>query len=103
MPTQHEIACPACGHADVHTTPVDIPTARYVADSVFVCRECCARTAYGTLMPRVVVKPHRDANGKVWLRKRYQDPKTKADLFVVDLDPQYAATEAKNVLSVVIP
>jgi hypothetical protein len=94
---QHSITCRACGHtASVHLPGVP-------DEHILRCDECGARTAYGTLMPRIVVEPFIDERGRQWCRKRYQDATTRQDLYVVDVDPQYAAMEAKNVLSLVIP
>lgn len=95
------VQCLACGH----TAPTHVQEGE-AADphehGVFVCGECTARMAYGTLLPRVVVEPFVDERGHLWLRRRYQDPKTKAELYVLDVDPRYAALEAKNILSMVI-
>jgi hypothetical protein len=58
--------------------------------------------AYGVLAPRVVVEPARDDQGHDLVRIRTQDPITKADLHVIDIDPQCAALIAKNILDMVI-
>jgi hypothetical protein len=58
--------------------------------------------SFGRIMPRIVVEPHVDEHRR-WLRLRFQDPTTKADVHVADLDAQYAASVAKNILSLVIP
>ncbi len=91
------ITCLACGHA---AEAGDGPT---LEASVCVCGECGARMVYGELAPRLVVEPCRLAGGFSGLRVRVQDPTTKADMHTIDLDPQYAASLAKNILSLVIP
>lgn len=92
-----QITCLACEHV------ADVPDGPAFEDGVFVCGECGARMAYGQLLPRIVVEPYEDERGRRWLRRRFQDPKTKIDLYVVDIDPQHAASEAKNILSLVLP
>ena len=97
------ITCLACGHADAVQHNSELDDRAFFASEIFRCSECNARMAFGKLMPRIVVEPYEDARGIRWLRRRYQDPKTREDLFVVDIDPQYAAMDAKNALSLVIP
>lgn len=90
------VTCLACGHtANVADGPA-------FEDSCLRCDECGARMSFGKLMPRVVVEPYIDERNIRWLRRRFQDPKTMADLFVVDVDAKYAETEAKNILSLVL-
>lgn len=98
-----QIECLACGH------PWDVPNetalsdAEFVASNIFRCSECGARTAFGHLMPRIVEEPFIDAENRQWLRLRFQDPKTKESIYVTDIDPQYGAMHARNVLSLVLP
>lgn len=91
------ITCLACDHSSI---VADGPA---FEDGLFQCDECGARMALGRLLPRVVVEPFRDARGFMWIRTRYQDPKTKTDLFVDDRDPKHAGDVAKNILSLVLP
>ncbi len=103
MELRTNIECMACGHEapvthDAPATPEEIR-----ASAIFRCDECGARMAFGALMPRVVVEPYTDGAGRAWARFRFQDPITKQDTFVRDLDPQFAAMVAKGVLSLVIP
>lgn len=91
------ITCLACGHR----ANVDSPES--FEEGIFHCDECGARMVHGKLVPRVVVEPFKDEKGYLWLRRRFQDPITRADIFVVDFDPQHACSEAKNILSLVIP
>jgi hypothetical protein len=94
-----KINCPVCGHAET----AKAESAVTLADiGVFKCDACSSRVIYGQVLPRVVHEPYVDRRGVLWLRTRYQDPKTKADLYVVDLDPQYAAGCATNVLSITV-
>lgn len=98
-----EITCLACGHKDAVPHATELDDAKFFASWIFVCSQCRSRMSFGVLMPRVIVEPHCDEQGRQWLRRRFQDPKTKQDLYVIDVDPQYAAMEAKNVLALVIP
>lgn len=92
-----QITCLACGHV------ADVPAGPAFDDAIFQCGECGARMAYGRLMPRVVVEPYEDERGHRWLRRRFQDPQTKKDVYVIDVDAQQAASEAKNILTLVLP
>ena len=98
-----DIACLACGHTHAVEHDDELDDATFFARGIFRCDECGARMAHGRLMPRIVVEPYEDENGVRWLRRRFQDPSTKEELYVVDIDAQYAAMEAKNVLSLVLP
>lgn len=95
-----KMTCLACGHVASVAKTDDCDC---LDCGIFRCDQCRARMSFGVLMPRVVVEPFIDARGRQWLRRKYQDPKTKADLYVIDVDPQYAAMEAKQILSLVIP
>ena len=90
-----EIECMACGHI------ADVAGEVSLANDIFRCEECGARMAYGQLAPRIVVEPARAP--QPMCRIRIQDAKTKADVHVLELDPQYAAMLAKNILSLVVP
>lgn len=103
MELRSRIGCMACGHEAEVTHEHPASTEEILATNIFRCDECGARMAFGHLMPRVVVEPFRDDNGVGWVRFRFQDPVTKADQHVVDLDPQFAAMIAKGALSIVIP
>jgi hypothetical protein len=98
-----QIQCLACGRPWDVPNDSDLSDAQFVTANIFKCSECGARTAYGQLMPRIVEEPFVDDRGHQFLRIRFQDPTTKADVYVVDLDPQYAASHAKNTLSLVLP
>lgn len=95
------IPCPICGHketvADAH------PSLKLTDVAIFQCAECGNRTIHGKTLPRLVVEPFVDERGFQWLRRRFQDPTTKRDLFVLDVDPQCAAADAINILSIVGP
>lgn len=97
------IDCQACGHAFELDCPDGTDPKEFFASNVFKCLECGARTAFGTLMPRIVTEPFHDDRGIGWVRRKYLDAKTNELLFQVDLDPQGAASAAKNDLSLVIP
>jgi hypothetical protein len=101
--TTAQITCLACGHADAVQNESGLEAPAFFETNVFKCSECGARMAYGKLAPRVVVEPFTDERGCHYIRHRFQDPITKADLFVADLDPQYAAMVAKAGISLVIP
>ncbi len=94
-----EITCPACGHKE----SVQAEAALTLADvGLFVCNQCRTRAVHGALLPRVVVEPFSDRKGFTWTRTRYQDPITKADLYVVDLDPRGSAMVATATLSLTV-
>lgn len=97
------ITCLACSHAYEVECPEGIDAKSCFESGVFQCRECNARMSFGKLMPRVVTEPFSDERGITWVRRKYVDAKTGDLLFVVDLDAQYAASAAKNDLSLVIP
>lgn len=96
------ITCPACG--DTHEAPggdVD-----FLAKGITRCSVCDARVVYGELAPRVVVEPSSvdtAVGSKDFMRLRFQDPTTKADVFVRDLDPQHAFMIAQAIISMVRP
>jgi hypothetical protein len=105
---QIEITCPSCEHIAVVDFPElddDAPAEQVAAakNGLFTCDECRARFANGRFAPRVVVEPFHDDQGVGFVRVRFQHPKTKEDLFVADFDPQNAASQAKQILSLVIP
>lgn len=93
-----EVHCPACGHAQ--TAEGDAAIA-FDDIGLFSCPNCSARAVYGKLSPRVVVEPFVDERGHRWIRRRFQDPITKKDVYVVDVDPIFAVAEFKSVLSLV--
>lgn len=97
---ESRITCPACGEHEVARAEQPLELADV---ALFCCNHCGGRTVYGSLMPRMVAEPFEDQNGRRWLRQRFQDPRTKDDLFVVDIDPQAAASHAKNILALVLP
>jgi len=91
------VTCLACEH-DGGEQP-----AGFAAASILRCDECGARMAYGKLLPRIVVEPYQDEAGRLWIRQRFQDPKTQADIYVCDVDPMHAASLGKNLISLVVP
>lgn len=95
----HIVICPCChvGEASPDGEPVALENV-----GLFRCDHCGARVVFGRVMPRVVIERVVDERGFGWIRKRYQDARTKEDLYVVDLDPKYAAMEVAEVLSVTV-
>jgi hypothetical protein len=89
--------CLACGH-EASLTDGAPPS-----ESVLVCSECGARMPFGRLAPRIVVEPFTDDEGRTWVRYRFQDPISKIDVHVADIDGQHAAMLAKATISLVIP
>lgn len=86
------LECMRCQHRFAVEGAEGDPAA-LLATGVFKCRECGARMSYGELQPRIVVsvqRPHfvtlQIDNGPVH-----------------KLDAQYAASLAKNLLSVSVP
>lgn len=90
------VKCMACGH-EAACAGVVAPE-----NEVLRCDECGARMSFGRLMPRFIVEPHEEG-GRRWLRIRVQHHVTPDDEHILDLDAQYAASLAKNILSLVIP
>lgn len=97
------ITCLACGHVDNVPRTAAIEDEAFFAEGIFFCNECNARMVYGELAPRIVVEPYTDGRGHVFVRQRIQDPITKADTSVTDLDPQHAVMMAKALLALVVP
>jgi hypothetical protein len=96
------IKCPTCGLEEAFADDGERPPPLHEVGE-FRCDGCGARYVYGQLTPCVVVEPHRnEATGFMWTRIRFQDPATRADVHVADLDPKLAASLAKNILSLVI-
>jgi hypothetical protein len=91
------ITCPACGIEE----PVEGDPIALHDIGEFKCDACCARTVYGRLMPFVVIEPCKGERDMLWVRVRYQDPKTRADLYVVELDPKMVHEVSVNQLSLV--
>lgn len=92
--TQVLMTCPACAHAS--------EVAAY-EDGIYDCSECHHRWKVGTVPHVVIVEPFVDAKARHWVRRRVQDALTREDLFVFDVSPQFAAYEAKSLLSLVLP
>lgn len=95
------VTCPSCGLEEPFQDGQSALQLHEIAE--FTCDGCRTRVIYGRVMPRIVVEPYMDAQGFTWIRTRYQDPKTREDIYVVDLDPILAASHAKNELALVIP
>jgi len=93
----NSVTCPACGAKElVRGEPVALEDV-----GEFRCDECGARTVFGCLMPRVVVEPMKGAHDMLWIRTRIQDPKTREDVHVLDLDPKMAVELTRNILALV--
>ena len=96
------ITCPACG--DTHGAPEG--DAAFLSRGISRCSVCDARIVYGELAPRVVIEPSSVATPvgpKDFMRLRFQDPATKEDVFVRDIDPQHAFMIAQAIISMVRP
>ncbi len=96
------VTCPCCG--DSHAAPNG--DADYLKRAISRCDVCDARIVYGELATRVVVEPttvETFAGPKDFLRLRFQDPKTKADVFASDVDPHQAFLIAQAIISMVRP
>lgn len=94
------LACPACSHTSELDVPTEDPT---VEDGIYGCSECSHRWKVGNVPPVVILEPFVDTNAKHWVRRRVQDALTREDLFTFDVDPQFAAIEAKDILTMVLP
>lgn len=94
------ITCLACGHAAKVSVPM-LEARSPLEHDIFKCEECGAHMAYGRLAYREVVEPYVDDRGVKWVRRRFQDPRTKEDLFVVDVDRERALSIARELLALV--
>ena len=93
---KNTLTCPACGVEErFDSDPIPLHEV-----GQFVCNACSTRVVFGKVIPRIVVEGVRDA-GRGWIRVRFQDPKTKKDLHVHDLDPITVVRFVKNLLSLV--
>ncbi len=93
----NNITCPVCGVEEPFKD--DGPYVPLQDVAKFICDACGARVIFGKLAPNIVVEPYHDDRGLVWTRLRIQDWKTRADLFVADLDPNWAQLLVKNIMS----
>jgi hypothetical protein len=93
------LACPLCGLIEHAEDGDPVPSLRAIG--LFRCEGCGARFVHGRLIPRVVVEPHDGGRGVTWARLRFQDPKTKADEYVADLDPRFTLQIVANILQIV--
>lgn len=96
------ISCPACDDKQ----PAPGGDENFFARNVAHCTNCSARIAYGELAPRIIVQPGTvdtiDGPRSVFMI-HFQDPKTRQDIHVEKLDPQYAFLLAQNIISLVRP
>jgi hypothetical protein len=90
-----EAKCLVCSHSAAIESDL--------SDGIYRCDECGARMVYGELAPRIVVEPEISITGRPLVAIRIQDARTREDEHVLRLDPQFAASVAKNILSLVIP
>ena len=97
------VTCPACGVEEVFMHDGGNPPPLHEIGE-FMCNACSARSVYGKLMPRIVVEPAKEeTRGLLMVKLRFQDPRTRKDIYVTDpIDPKLAASLAKNILSLVI-
>jgi hypothetical protein len=91
--------CPNCG------APANVDLATMQRE-ILRCDVCDARLVYGTPALRVVQEPSTfdtpDGPKPAFLL-RFQDPKTKADLFSLKLDPYQAFLHAQGIIATVRP
>lgn len=94
------ITCPACGVEEINHEEIPLhEIGEFVCDN----HECRTRIVFGKIMPRIVVEPFIDERHYRWTRIRWQDPVTKQDLYVQDLDPKLVLRLTNNLLSMVTP
>lgn len=87
------MTCPACGHvADFEGEP---------HREVLHCTECRARIAWGVLMPRVVVEPHRDRRFAILRFCTVANGQSAIVEHV--LDKEFAFQVAKEIASITAP
>lgn len=94
------VRCPLCGLEEPFDADGELPPPLHEI-GLFRCEGCSARYVHGRLLPRVVVEPHDGGRGVTWARLRFQDPATKRDEYVVDLDPKFALMILENVLQTI--
>ena len=101
---ENAVTCPVCGIEEVFDADGARPPPLHEIGE-FHCENdaCQARVVFGKIMPRIVVEPYRDERGFRWTRLRIQDPKTKEDISVSDLDPKMTVLLTKNLLVMVSP
>jgi len=96
------VTCPVCD--DTHAAPGG--DSQFLARGISRCSICDARIVYGDPAVRVIDEPSTfdTIDGpKPAILIRFQDPKTKAELFSVKLDPAHAFLHAQSLLSMVRP
>jgi hypothetical protein len=93
---QNAVTCPCCG---LEEPVADGGSTALEEIGEFSCEGCHARVVHGKVMPFVVVEPMKGPGGYLWQRVRIQDPKTRADLHVLECDPNLAIGLARNLLS----
>lgn len=96
----NSITCPVCGVEEASPDEMPMPPLHDIG--LFRCEACGARVVFGKVAPRIVIEPYVE-RGVRFVRLRFQDPKTKADIHVADLDPQFAVIVTKNILSISVP
>jgi len=96
----NSVTCPVCGLEETSPDESPLPPLHEIGE--FRCEGCVARVIFGKIAPHIVVEPYVE-RGFRWTRLRIQDPKTRADLHVLDLDPKLAVSLTKNILSVSVP
>ncbi len=97
-----EVTCPCCGSVERDATAGDVEHPPLADIGLFHCNACRARVVFGEIQMRVVVEPILDSKGRLWILKRYQDPKTKSDVLVVKQDPQFVFEEAQTALALIV-
>jgi transcription initiation factor IIE alpha subunit len=88
----HKFVCPACGFSDDADGPIDT--------GVFTCPKCNARVVYGRAMEHVVIEPGTDQQRPLVVI-RFQDPRTREDVFRFECDPQFSILLVRELLSIV--
>lgn len=97
--SEAKVICPACG--DTHDAPGG--DRDFMVKSISRCDVCDARIVYGALAPRVVIEPGTFDNGAPAFVLLAQDPKTRAVVHEMKLDPQHAFLLAQAIISMVRP
>lgn len=93
----NSVTCPICGVEEASPDERPMPPLHDIGD--FRCEACGTRVIFGKVAPRIVIEPYEE-HGIRWTRLRFQDPKTRQDIHVADLDPNLAVSVTKNVLSI---
>lgn len=97
---QNAVTCPTCGVEEAFDVHGERPPPLHEIGE-FRCNACGTRVVYGQIVPPIVIEPCRGGGDFMWIRCRIQDPKTREDKYVVDIDPKMAIALTSDILALV--